>query len=203
MDAPIQLYEESTITNGYVKVDTYGTFYKNLGTLGEFFVKVNVSYFGNVSNRLEDIIGISNSDNVQIKSEYINGSQRPKFEFNLTYMEDYYCRDFTTYPEKVSEYTSNHSLKYDGKDLTQYKYYIDKGIIVKYDLPSDYHNTSSSAQIKQEKNIEYYNFKATIAADFVVKQTGLNACTFAGLNIIQNEGGEIDFSKISISTTIL
>lgn len=67
MDAPIQLYEESTITNGYVKVDTYGTFYKNLGTLGEFFVKVNVSYFGNVSNRVEDIIGISNSDNVQIK----------------------------------------------------------------------------------------------------------------------------------------
>lgn len=192
--------EHSYNKGGYVKVDMFGTYYRNRGTQGEFFVKVNVDYDLNVKNRLEDIIGINFGDNIQSKYEYISGSQRPKFEAKLTYTEDYYCRDYTT-TEKITQYTKEHEVIYHGDDLNQYQYYIDKGLIVKFDLPSNYNNDSSSSQIKQEKHINYYDFYMTLEGDFVPKQAGINSTTFAGISVIQNEGGGIDWKKIKLTTT--
>ena len=190
----------SSNSSGYVKVDVYGTYYSNIGSNGQFFVKVNIDYDLNVKNRLEDIIGINFSDNVQSKYEYISGSQRPKFEAKLTYTEDYYCRDYTT-SEKITQYSEEHEVIYNGDDMNNYQYYIDRGLIVKFDLPSNFYNNSSSSQIKQEVKIDYRDFYMTLEADFVPKQANINAATFAGISVIQNEGGGIDWKKIKLTTT--
>lgn len=172
----------SSATTEYKYLTVTGTFYKNQGNLGTFFIKVNLTWLKTPKKRLIDVISINFSDNVQIKSEYISGNQYPAFDSKFTYDERY----LKTYvnliddPEYIDQ-TTSHEIIIDGDDTNNYAYKIDQGLGVNYSLPSDIYSDFSDTGYTLRYEYYYSNFYMTLSADFVPKQTGLNAATLQAL----------------------
>ncbi len=183
-------------TTEYKKMTVTGTYYRNADTMGEFFVKVNLEWKKLPRRRLEDVIGISFSDNIQMKSTYINGAQYPEFESKFYYTERYFHIDGTTYEGPT--YTQKFN-QVTGTDTGQYSYNIDEGIMVLYDLPNNVYSDLGNAYYPLVYDYSYSDFFITLSASFIPKQAGINAATFAGVYEHQTGLGRIDWGEISIS----
>lgn len=194
--------ESSNTTVDYKHLKITGSYYKEQGNLGTFFVKVNLEWLRPPKERLNDIISINIADNLQIKSEYINGSQYPKFNSKLMYDEKYSM--MYSSPISEDEYIEeliSHEVVYNGDDINNYTYKIDQGIGVSFQLPSDVETNLSQNNSVLIYNYNYTNFYITLSAEFIPKQQGINATTFAGTYQHQTGKGKIDWGNVTFSTT--
>ena len=190
----------SSATTEYKYLTVTGTFYKNQGNLGTFFIKVNLTWLKTPKKRLIDVISINFSDNVQITSEYINGNQYPAFDSKFTYDERYIkiYVNLIDDPEYIDQ-TTSHEILIDGDDTSNYAYKIDQGLGVNYNLPADIYSDLSGIGYTLRYEYYYSNFYLTLSADFIPKQTGLNAATFAGTYQHQTVTGHFDWGNVSFS----
>lgn len=189
--------EVSSITTDYKYMQLIVTYFYDEGTLGTFFVKMNFQWLEEPSQRLEDLITISFSDNLQIKSEYINGSQCPEFDFKCTYEEHSAEYGMDIYVPEDEIGTRIKRVEFDGDDYDNYAYYIDKGIAVMYDLPGRYLDYGTNAS--EMKTFWQTDFYMTLTAKFIPKYTNINAVTFAGTYQHKTTQYRVTFDSISLT----
>lgn len=193
-----EAYQNATTyrTTEYKKMTVTGTYFRNADTMGEFFVKVNLEWRKEPRRRLEDVIGIAFSDNIQMKSEYIDGAQYAQFSSKFMYTERY----FHIYGSNYEGPTYTNKVEYvNGLNVDRYNYDIDEGIMVSYNLPADSYSDLSSSVYPLVYSYDYSDFVITLSASFIPKQAGINAATFAGVYEHQIGLGSIDWGNVSIS----
>ena len=97
--------------------------------------------------------------------------------------------------------TETKTVEINGQNIGEYSYYVDKGIVVTYELPKDleatYYYHDGFSYRTQETICS--NFFVTLSADFIPKDADINAATFAGTYQHQTASGSFDWGEVTLS----
>jgi len=173
--------EESNYTNEYIELSLTGVVTSGGASIRKFFVKIDAQWLSTPAYCDKDYISINIDDDIQIFNEYINGSQRPKFYSSFTYttITRNYYNNIISGPVDNTSVTES-SIEVNGDDVDQYKYNIDQGLVVQYELPSGFTTREEGIGYYSEYSITYHNFHMSINAEFTSQIEDLCAVTFGG-----------------------
>lgn len=191
--------EYTSRTTEYKYMTVNATYYSSSTTQGEFYVRTTLKWLKTPKKRFEDIISIAFADNVQMTSEYISGNQYPKFDATFTYREEYRYSYISILGNDINSETRYHSKSIKGNNVNDYRYNIDEGASIKFQLPKDTNSYTSGSGWSRSLNINHYDFYMTLEGRFIPKQQGINATSFAGIFEHQTGSGSIDWGNVSIS----
>jgi superfamily I DNA and/or RNA helicase len=177
----------------YKTFDMYSVYYSDEGNYGEFYVRVLLTWEKEPKKRMTDILTIAYMDNVQLKSELINGQYYPSLHSSFNY--DYYRHSNSTYGS-YGPVTGHESVIIDGSDYTQYNYNVNEQYIgIEYQLPEDVYLNGHGVLIDHY----YENFVMELTLEFTPIITTLNGTTFSGFYVHQTGAGNIDWGDISVT----
>jgi len=177
----------------YKTFNMYSVYYADEGNYGEFYLRILLTWKKEPKTRMTDILTVAFMDNVQLKSELVNGQYYPVIHSEFSYSHYYYSiSQYHTY----GPYNTQESVSFDGSDSNLYNYNVNEQYIgVEYELPDDSNVTGYGVSIVNK----YTDFTMKLTLEFTPTVTTLNGTTFSGFYVHQTGAGNIDWGDISVT----
>lgn len=177
----------------YKTFDMYSVYYSDEENYGEFYLRILLTWKKEPKKRMTDILTIAYMDNVQLKSELVNGQFYPSIHSEFSY--DYF-RVTSTVSGTYGPHIGHETISIDGSDSNLYNYNVNEQYIgVEYELPKDININDSTYSMLSK----YTNFVMELTLEFTPTITTLNGTTFSGFYVHQTGAGNIDWGDISVT----
>jgi hypothetical protein len=176
----------------YKTFDMYSVYYANKGNYGEFYLRILLTWKKEPEKRMTDILTVGFMDNVQLKSELVNGQYYPSIHSEFSY-------DYNRVSSTVSDTsytTQRQTISIDGSDSNLYNYNVNEQYIgVEYELPQDVNIVTDTLMFFET----YSDFEMKLTLEFTPTITTLNGTTFSGFYLHQTGSGTIDWGDIYVT----
>ncbi len=178
----------------YMTFDSYNIYYSDAGSSGEVYIRIEIDWVTEPSQRFTDILTIGFED-VMLKEEFIGGQSYPDIHSSFTYDHDLHITYLYGPPTVTS---SSYNITFDGSDYSEYIYdHNDEHYVgVEYELPKD--QFSVIGYIYDSK---YSNFHMQLEMNFTRTNSDTTGLTFSEFYAHQSGSGSIDWGKISLTST--
>ncbi|QWB95893.1 hypothetical protein KHQ89_08325 [Mycoplasmatota bacterium] len=177
----------------YKIFDMYSVYYADEGNYGEFYLRIKLTWKKEPKKRMTDILTVGFMDNVQLKSEIVNGQFYPSIHSEFSY--DYF-HITSTISGTYGPHIGHETISIDGSDSNLYNYNVNEQYIgVEYELPNDININDSTYSMYSR----YTNFEMELTLEFTPTVTTLNGTTFSGFYVHQTGAGSIDWGDISVT----